>query len=377
MTNKRDLMFWHKRIKEAGLPEMIFSNLDGFAHIGDKEKKIKRIYREIVKIVHPDKCDISFKKDSEEAFNALTGLYNQALSDIKSGNYGVSRKPVVTIYGKKGEYNLRKIIFSGNVSTVYRGERKGENQELAVKIINSPSDNDFAENEAVILRHLHKSASDQEKEFYKFIPNLIDSLTVSDGKSRNRKANIFSLIDQCYSLEEVKQQYPKGVDLKAMFWIWKRLVSILGYAHKNGVVHGAVVPSHIMISPANHGLILLDWSFAVKIDSGHKKIKAINPNYEHLYPQEVFKKEPASAATDIYMAAQCMIYILGGDVQKKEIPKSVPMEVRAFLQSCLIKDQVLRANDAWVLFGEFVELLKQLYGPPKFHPFHMPAKSDP
>ena len=36
-----------------------------------------------------------------------------------------------------------------------------------------------------------------------------------------------------------------------------------GEAHINGVIHGAVLPEHLLIHPEFHGLVLIDWTCAV------------------------------------------------------------------------------------------------------------------
>ena len=42
--------------------------------------------------------------------------------------------------------------------------------------------------------------------------------------------------------------YPDGVDPRDVAWMWRRLLVALGLAHRAGVVHGAVLPEHVLIS---------------------------------------------------------------------------------------------------------------------------------
>lgn len=371
MIGKKDWLLWTDRLAKAATPEDVFGKLADFA-AGEKEGEIKKIYRQVSLIIHPDRCSANLKKKSDEAFGRLSDFYKQALDSLKRGEYGKDR-PKAIIRGRKGDYLIKELIACGGVTTVYRGENgSGGIGALAIKIVNSPGDNDLTENEAVMLRRLRGDSEDWAKEFQKYLPELLDSLTIAP---QNRRMNILSFLDGYYSLQEVKRQYPAGIEPRAMAWMWKRLLTVLGYAHKKGIVHGAVIPQHIMINPKNHGLVLLDWSFAVDVSGkAGKKIKAINPDYEHFYPPEVFGKKSADPSTDIYMAAKCMIDVLGGDAKTKEMPKSVPKEVRMFLRSCLLEEQVLRANKAWALYRDFLNLLETLYGPPEFCEFHMPER---
>ena len=41
-----------------------------------------------------------------------------------------------------------------------------------------------------------------------------------------------------------------------MAWVWRRLLTIVGFAHANHVVHGAVLPPHVVIEPKEHKLLL-------------------------------------------------------------------------------------------------------------------------
>lgn len=371
MATKKDWLLWTDRLSKAAAPEDIFGKLADSA-AEEREDKVKKIYRSISLIVHPDRCPADLKTKSDEAFGRLSDFYKQALDSIRINEYGKERAKAV-IHGRKGDYSIKEPIACGGVTTVYRGENgSGDIGALAIKIVNSPGDNDLAENEAAVLRHLRAEPEKWVKEFHKYLPELLDSLMIA---AQNRRANILALLDGYYSLREVKQQYPDGIEPRAMAWIWKRLLTILGFAHKKGKVHGAVIPPHIMINPKNHGLVLLDWSFAVDIaGKADSKIKAINIDYERFYPPEVFNKNPADPSTDIYMAAKCMVDVLGGDAKTKELPKSAPKEVRMFLRSCLLEEQVLRANKAWALYRDFLELLETLYGPPKFYEFYMPER---
>jgi hypothetical protein len=42
------------------------------------------------------------------------------------------------------------------------------------------------------------------------------------------------------------------------------------------------------------------------------------------------------------------------------------------LQACLIPAPQRRPGDAWELFDDFQKILRRLYGPRAFRPFHMP-----
>ena len=78
-----------------------------------------------------------------------------------------------------------------------------------------------------------------------------------------RRASLRERAGGWYTLAEVRRAYPMGVDPKDMAWMWRRLLVALGFAHLNGVIHGAVLPDNISILPGQHGLLLENWSQAV------------------------------------------------------------------------------------------------------------------
>jgi hypothetical protein len=172
------------------------------------------------------------------------------------------------------------------------------------------------------------------------------------------------------SLAAVMRAYPTGIAAADAAWMFNRLLAILGVIHGMGLVHGAVTLDHMLIRPHDHNGLLLDWCYSVPSGS---PIKAVNLAYTADYPPEVQARQPATAATDLYMAARCLLRLLGGDPVTGELPTPVPKPIRLLLHSCLLPSPHRRANDAWELFDEFQTILGQLYGPPRFRPFVMPA----
>jgi hypothetical protein len=163
--------------------------------------------------------------------------------------------------------------------------------------------------------------------------------------------------------------YPDGIDPRDMAWMWRRVLTALGFAHINGLIHGALLPSNIWIQPEQHGLMLMNWFQAVRVDTG-EPISNIDPDFKTWYPPEVASHETPLFGTDISMSAKCMIHLLGGDAERNIIPDSIPRTMRMFLKGSVLPGK--RApQDAWALLQEFDDLLDKLWGERKFHPFKM------
>jgi serine/threonine protein kinase len=145
-----------------------------------------------------------------------------------------------------------------------------------------------------------------------------------------------------------------AVDPRDATWMWRRLLVGLGWAHRAGVVHGAIVEDHVLIHPGEHGLALVDWCY-----SGTRPV-AVVP--EAAYPPEVRHDKEASPATDIYMATALMSRLIGN---------GMPKAMKRFADGCLYGAPRMRPQDAWALLEEFDELLNKLYGPRTFRPLNL------
>ncbi len=362
----KELEFLAQKIKEAKYPEEIFGNLEE----KDKIAQGRSIYRQLVKATHPDLYS-GFDADlAVDAFKRLTMLWEAAQQKLNAGTYGIIEPPKLEIYtvkSRKREYQLKGDPVRGDFANLFKTtyESSGIILPAHFKIVRDPSDNDLLENEARLLKIL--SDGDGFEKFKFYFPDLIDSFQFRDKSDpRPRQVNVLSTInDELYSLEDVKKAYPRGVDLKDIAWIYRRLLVGLGFAHANGIIDGAVVPSNVFIQPEKHGLIIAELSFGAHdpISSG-ERIKAINNEYKSFYPPEVVKKEVPTPSLDIFMASKCMNYLIDSGSRNLD----------GFFAGCMLPLPNQRPQNAWELKEEFDQLIEGLWGPRKFHPFSMPEK---
>lgn len=239
-----------------------------------------------------------------------------------------------------------------------------------LKITLDPLDNDLAENEANILKHIFPSKAKDEKFYRYFARPFADFTVLADGVER--RALITPFLEGYVSMAEVAQAFPKGLDFRDVVWMYKRLLSGLGFAHLQEVVHGAILPPHVMVHPTGHGAKIIDWSYAVH-KTGH--VRAMSKVYEVFYAPEILDRKSPTAATDIYMAAKCFIHLLGGDVRTNKVPDAVPKEIQDFLAQSLVPLPNMRPQDAWEVHEKFDQLLLSLVGKPTYRRLNMPART--
>ncbi len=271
-------------------------------------------------------------------------------------------------------YRVMDRIAIGSICTIYRCRftTPADDVEGVFKIAGDAQSNALVANEAAKLRAL--LARDTGGQFAPFLPVVEASVAVGEGSVNSpvRQANILRMHpaicspDELYTLFEVKNRYPGGLDSRNVAWIWRRLLSILGFVHAHGIVHGAVLPMHVMIEPREHKLVLIDWCGATDISAaGASPLKIIAGGHVAWYKRESASTHPPTPALDIAFAARCMIELLGGDPVEGVCPPTVEPAFQRHLQRCIMATPNARPN-AMKILADFDKLLEPMWGPRKF-----------
>ena len=353
----------------------------GAVHSADD---LSRAYRRAAKTCHPD-LHPAHPDLARDAFVRLTHWYEIAREQLggtrdprsavsaASGRRGDDPAPTTLLHHRDRVYEVDSAVaFAGDFANVYRAVHRAE--PVAVKVARRPQDNDLliAEREA-----LTRLATHVEPRLRPYFPRPVDAFTQEDAATGARRAtNVLSWVSGAYTLDEIRRASPTGVGPKDVTWIWRRLLVALGAAHRAGLVHGAVLPPHVCVLPKEHGLVLIGWTCAVET-AIPTAIPAISGAYERWYPKEVMSKEPATPATDIALAAHCMIFLLGDSrdsAPRNHAPsEDAPAALSRFFRGCMLPSPRQRPQDAWELLREFDALLARVWGPRRFHHFAVPA----
>lgn len=293
-------------------------------------------YRRLARLTHPDTRPGDVR--AAAAFAKLAELWN--------------RRPAAT---------AAMLFARGDIANLYR-HRHGR-----IKIARDPADNDLIRRESAALTHL---ASATEPRLRAYFPKLIEAQRQRDPATGvQRHANVLAALTGFRTLAEVRAAYPAGLDPRDAAWMWRRLLVALGAAHRAGVVHAAVLPEHMLIHPADHGLVLIDWCYSAIAPTGLADagpVPAIVSRYRDWYPPEFRPARPVNArpGLDIWLATRCMTELIG--------PR-LPAPMASFAAGSMLTSPDRRPDDAWRLLAEFDELLARLFGPRRFRPFEIPA----
>lgn len=366
-----------QKLKAARRPEDVFGELTD----DDQFTEARKIYRRLAQQIHPDaRPGTADDALANEGFMLLNQWWERAQIKIVNGHYGSPNDPIV-IQTRHRQYLVTDFLASGDMCNLYHCTYTldGANRNGIFKMTRSVSDNDLVGNEARILDHLLKQADPDTHAYY---PELVESIMYKDmDGSPPLRVNILGVVNEIgspkelYTLKEICEHYPNGIDARDMAWMWRRLLIALGTAHQQKVIHGAVLPTHVLIHPEMHGLVLIDWSYAV-LDPPNtgERISAVSAAYADWYPQEVYAKHEPLPGLDIFMGARCMVVLIGGDPLKGTFPASVPPRLQKFFNWCLMPGERMRPQDTWKVLEEFDTTIEAIWGPRRYRRFEMPPK---
>jgi hypothetical protein len=292
-----------------------------------------RTFRELARLTHPDARPGD--RAAADAFARLAELWQR--------HQQASRTPV---FGAP--------LFRGDIANLYAAPRG------LLKIARDPADNDLLRREATALARLSKRADPSLRAYF---PRLIEARRQTDPRTGvQRRANLLGQLTGLVSLATIRAAYPRGTDPRDAAWMWRRLLVAIGAAHRAGLIHCAVLPEHVLIHPAEHGVVLIDWCYSGQHPAA--RVPAVMRRYAGWYPADVLAGAMAGPDLDIWLATRCMTELIGD---------RMPAPLAAFARGCLLASPRRRPQDAWALLAELDELLERVYGPRTFRPFAVPA----
>lgn len=247
-------------------------------------------------------------------------------------------------------------LSAGDIAQLYRARQVSPSQmPVIVKLAGELADNAWLQHEATALHTLAGNAA----QYAKHLPTLLDQFRMDDG----RLANVLAPCEG-YDLHALRQHFTQGLDAQHVFWIFRRALSVLGYAHSQGILHGNIEPAHIIVRPQDHNVWLVDWCYAVlRPKETGMGFRALNAGYSA--PEVAERKAPLPAA-DLYSLGLTMLYLLGGDPAQQQIPPQTPEPLARLLRFLLRPSAIQRPQEAWVLYHELEVMREKIYGPHQF-----------
>jgi hypothetical protein len=267
-------------------------------------------------------------------------------------------------------YRIVGQLGRGECCDVFLAERVHRlTERVVLKMLRSPDDADIFEREHSVLTALGQSSAPGNEHFLARVPQLIGKGIARSSTGDRSTLTLRYASGFVHTLGSVRSAYPDGLDARHAVWIWRRILETIGWAHRSGFVHGALLPRHFLVHARDHGVNVIGWSCAVRLGSDERLPGVIEPS-EIEYPAELSKDGTVTAATDIAMTARSVLWVLGRT--DGTVPHSVPHALLDLLRGCAEVHPGERP-DAWDIAHRVGDAARAAFGPPAFVPLLMPG----
>ncbi len=367
-----------RALAEAGLPVyalLAYLNLSLWTPSTFGPRKAERL------LAKPDAFELDLRDTIERArrFRNAREVTNVPKEYLTDGKRRDAFLPV-TLNGRP--YLVEGLLGSGDKCDVYRARTDSDTPELVVvKALASEEDADLFRSEIAFARRL-QAYDDVSSEFYRqFVPAVVDVGTIAfpDGSSAHavayRNAHQFD-----WTAADILREYPRGVHPKDVVWITNRVCELLAWVHDKRIVHGAIVPEHIVVKCESHRVRIVDWGYAAGISQPLQAVSVANAAYYQnvLRPGSVLYE-----AHDLAMACRVFIALLGGNPAKGSVPELIPTDddgpvpvppaiATLFFDHAMYPTSRPTSRTVAAFKAEFKSVATAAYGPPRYHVFSMP-----
>jgi len=339
--------------------QIIIEKLDTACCPEDVFTDITKDYRNLAKICHPDRNNGD--PLAEQAFQKLNAMKEEADKRADNKTWGKRLPLAHCVPLEIGAYKVKRSPYIGDIADLYRVENKTH----IVKVARSADDNDLLRAEQRALELMSTITTPVRDG----VPRLHDKFQI-DGTWK-REVNVITQFSGFWTAAEIHSV--THIDDRTMVWMFKRILAVLTWAHHYKIIHGAILPPHVMFYPDNdgsnvdprkHTVRLIDWCYSVDYEK-RTRLSAWVPAWKDYYAPELLDKSYVGPESDIYMAAQLMIYLLQKTLFMPELQKVI--------LKCLEKDPKKRYRKAGDALKDWTEAAVKAFGPPKWHEFNLPT----
>src|SRR5690348_163152 len=165
-------------LRDAAGPADVFGEL-----IGEQQAALKRRYRELVTIAHPDRNQASADA-ANEACKALQEWYAAAQRQIAQGVYGLA--PRISATTKLHQYVGYAPPLQGDLCDLFPAEASGE--AVLLKVAHSSRNNDLLQAEAQALRKIGRALEGQPTRAH--FPALVEHFLLCTAAGDQRHTNV-------------------------------------------------------------------------------------------------------------------------------------------------------------------------------------------
>jgi hypothetical protein len=344
-------------------------------------------FRRLAAYVHPDVAPADAAALAQETFTLLCEMRKSADSAIEHGTYGTAFKaqnppePVrkgsddgQVLQSASAVYRLDGHPYrTGDFSVLYRAQTLTDgNKEVLIKIASDPTYNALVERELGLLRKFATApAKDPLARLAKYVPTVTDTFMVGGAAGTKYRATVMVPHGEALSLTDIRQALGAPLEPPEAAWVIRRVVAQTLAADMLGVVHGAIVPDHVLVDPILHEPCHIGWLHAVD-RKNKERITMVLDRWRDWYPPEVLSKKAPDHRTDLYMAGKTMVWLLGGDTKTNTLPATVPKAMAACILQCVAAEPARRPKDGRVVLDDLTTIIRKEWGR-QYRPLILPS----
>ena len=257
--------------------------------------------------------------------------------------------PAIACNGER--YRVLLTLAQGTSAKVLLAQRLGALPErVIIKLAHAATPAGRLQREADILRQLQDPALPGAAYFSQRLPNLVTSgMATSDGVTHTEALLLRSPVGYWGSLAAVRRHYPAGVDARHAVWMWRRILEVLAYVHDAGWAHGRLGPEHLLVQPADHGVLITGWAEARRNDAT--------------------TSATATPARDLMQAAWSIRSLLHGGEDQPPIAAVTPAPLADLLRRASEDASWCARTGAAGIDAALRTAAREAFGAPRFLPF--------
>jgi len=313
-----------KTLEKFSATEILGINTPEKLFLVATEDELKRAYRKLSALWHPDK-NIFTGKDTNAIFAHIQMLYEKALLRIKNGEWNKANLWKITDKnGSKFEFRyLVKHPFEFGTNYVGKSVVAWEFNQ---------NDLDFADRAIKSIQRLNFANDKMKVEFKKYLPEIVKIIDTSNSKILILKKDSDSL-----SLRDVLNYHKGFVDPKHVAWILSGMYNLACFNQYNGIMQAGFNLDNYFINPSNHlGQLLGGWWFTHKHE---EKLCALSSEAVNIAPVKMINNKKADMQLDLELIKLVGRQLLGDSAGVKlNLDKRVPKELSNWLSDSFNKD---------------------------------------
>jgi hypothetical protein len=367
MPSVSDIQAVRAILRTATTFETVFGKLPR-GDAASQKNVLRKQFNYLARQVHPDIAPREGKLLAGEVFGLLIAMRKSAETAIESGTYHMPfkagaapepRRPISdngqTLQSAKALYQLHVEPYrTGDFSVLYQARTlTGTGGSVLIKIATDPTHNTLLEKEVSLLKRFVTRPRLQV-----YVPTVTDTFVVSGDAGRRYRAIVITPHTGALSLTDIRAALGRPLEAVEVAWVGRRIIAQSLAALAIDVVHGSIVPDHVLVDPLTREPQHIGWLHAVERKTA-ERITMVIDCWRDWYPPEVMDKKTPGHRSDLYMVGKTMIWLLGGDVRRNTLPKHVPSAMAACILQCVLADKNRRPKDGRQLLDDFTRVVRK------------------